>query len=33
MSEAADYHVALRFDSEEQRGVWVASDEHAVAWP
>ncbi len=29
----ADYVVELRFDAEPNRRRWVASEEHATAWP
>lgn len=31
--DVANYVVELRFDTEESRRAWVASEEHATAWP
>lgn len=31
--DSSDYVVELRFDTEVNRRLWVASREHAAAWP
>lgn len=32
-AESADYEIELRFDTEAARRAWVASEDHATAWP